>query len=145
VTVDEISLRGAVVETLVRGEDVNDLFALLRYTAPPAFVGAPLHRHAVTAEAFHVLDGEVTVELDGKVSVLSAGDTATVPIGSVHGFRNASDRPATFLVVAAPPGLERFLRELAALIAASPEWPPADRTALVSLNARYDQIPAPDA
>jgi hypothetical protein len=81
VTVDEISLRGAVVETLVRGEDVNDLFALLRYTAPPAFVGAPLHRHAVTAEVFHVLDGEVTVELDGKVSVLSAGDTATVPIG----------------------------------------------------------------
>jgi hypothetical protein len=72
VTVDEINLRGAIVETLVRGEHVSDLFTLLRYTAPPAFVGAPLHRHAVTAEAFHVVDDELTIELDGEVTVLGA-------------------------------------------------------------------------
>jgi hypothetical protein len=32
-TVDVINLGGAVVETVVRGEHVNDLFTLLRYTA----------------------------------------------------------------------------------------------------------------
>jgi mannose-6-phosphate isomerase-like protein (cupin superfamily) len=141
VTVDEISLGGAIVETLVRGDQVNGLFTLLRYTAPPASVGAPLHRHAVTAEVFHVVDGELTIELDGEVRVLGAGQTATVPVGSVHGFRNASNRAVTFLVVAAPPGLERFLGEPAELIAVSPEWPPVDRTALTELNARYDQLP----
>jgi putative monooxygenase len=114
---------------------------MLQYTAPPAFVGPPPHRHAVTTEAFHVVEGALTVDLDNEVSVLGPGDTAVADVGRVHSFANEGSVPAVFFVVAAPPGLESFLRELAALIAASPEWPPSDRSILDVLSRRYDQLP----
>jgi quercetin dioxygenase-like cupin family protein len=135
-----IALRGAAVEVLVDGSGGGP-FTMLRYTAPPDFVGPPPHRHALTTEAFHVVEGALTVILDGEVAELQAGETALIEVGKVHSFANRRDSQTVFLVVAAPPGLEAFLRELARLIAGAPEWPPADRTALDALSRRYDQLP----
>lgn len=142
-TVERIELRGAEVQVLVDGSNGGP-FTMLQYTAPPDFVGPPRHRHAATTEAFHVLEGELTVLLDEEEVLLQAGKTVLVEVGRVHSFANQGTIPASFLVVAAPPGLESFLRELAALIAAAPEWPPSDRSALDALSRRYDQLPPYD-
>jgi quercetin dioxygenase-like cupin family protein len=141
VTIESIELRGAIAEILVSGDASGGSFTLVRYTAPPRFVAGPRHRHAVTAEAFHVLDGTLTVELDDATLLIEEGESIAVAPGAVHAFRNDSDLPVTMLVIAAPPGLERFLTELSALIAATPTWPPQDRCALDELCARYDQLP----
>lgn len=144
-TVESVDLRGATAEVLVRGDATAGGFTLIRYTAPPRFVGGPRHRHAVTAEAFHVLAGTLTVELDDATLTLGAGETVAAPPGAVHAFRNDGDLPATFLVVATPPGLDRFLVELSAVIAGSSTWPPRDRSALDDLCAQYDQLLPPVA
>jgi quercetin dioxygenase-like cupin family protein len=141
VTIETISLRGAHAEVLVPGASAGNAFTILRYTAPPEFVGGPPHRHAATVEAFHVLEGALTVLLDGAERVLQRGDTIAVPSGSVHAFRNDATEPAVFLVIAAPPGLEVFLRELADLIAEQTTWPPRDSAPFARLGLRHDQLP----
>lgn len=139
-TVERIELRGAEVQVLVDGSSGGP-FTMLRYTAPPGFVGPPPHRHAATTEAFLLLEGELTVLLDEEEVLLQSGKTVLVGVGRVHSFANRGAFPASFLVVAAPPGLESFLRELAVLITAAPQWPPSDRSALDALSRRYDQLP----
>src|SRR4051794_32349821 len=39
------------------------------------------HRHLTYAEHFEVLEGTLTVTVDGSISYLSQGDTAVAPIG----------------------------------------------------------------
>jgi uncharacterized cupin superfamily protein len=50
-------------------------------------------------EVFYVLEGEIEFLLDGEWRLPSAASTVFVPAGTVHAFRNASDRPARQLVV----------------------------------------------
>lgn len=123
-----------------RRRRVHSAFAVLRYTAPARFVGPPPHRHAVTTEAFHVLDGALTVTLDRDELCLEPGATTVVDPGRIHAFRNDGVRACSFLVVAAPPGLEQFLRELADLMAESIIWPPEEKSVLRDLGRRYDQL-----
>jgi len=75
-----------------------------------ALVGARVvgeHHHPALVERFTVLEGELTVKLDGQVSVLRAGETAVVEAGVWHDWWNASDRD-TRVRVEVTPG-ERFV------------------------------------
>ncbi|MGI8558083.1 MAG: cupin domain-containing protein [Solirubrobacteraceae bacterium] len=56
------------------------------------------HWHEDLDEVFYVLEGEIEFLLDGKWRRAPAGSTVFVPAGSVHAFRNASDRTARQLV-----------------------------------------------
>src|SRR5689334_4653305 len=81
--------------------------------------GNPLHRHRTYAEHFEVLEGRLTVQLDGVVHVLEAGDRAVAPIGVPHCFRNAAQTPVRFRVAIKPGhrGFERGLQVLYGLAA----------------------------
>jgi quercetin dioxygenase-like cupin family protein len=74
--------------------------------------GNALHRHRSYAEHFEVLEGELSVHLDGAVHRLGPGETATAPIGSLHCFSNASAERAVFRVELRPGhrGFERALQ-----------------------------------
>lgn len=65
---------------------------------PGTVVG--LHAHPIE-ETFELLDGDVSLEVDGRTVDLSAGPI-TVPGGHLHGFRNASSRPAALRVIGIP-------------------------------------------
>ena len=54
----------------------------------------PAHYHPHQDERFDVLEGELTIQVKGKTSVLRAGESAEVPRRAVHRMWNASDRPA---------------------------------------------------
>jgi quercetin dioxygenase-like cupin family protein len=59
-----------------------------------ALVGARVmgeHRHPALVERFTVLNGELTVKLAGRTSVLREGQTAVVEPGVWHDWWNASD------------------------------------------------------
>ena len=64
------------------------------------------HRHPAMAERFSVLEGELTVKLDGQSSILREGETGVVERGAWHDWWNASDRDARVRVEATPG--ERF-------------------------------------
>lgn len=72
--------------------------------APGAFVG--LHAHPIE-ETFELIDGEVGLEVDGQPVDFNAGPV-TVPGGRLHGFRNASSRPAALRVIGTPGGEAEF-------------------------------------
>lgn len=79
----------------------------------PPGCGAPPHHHAVDAESFYVLDGEIRFSDASGTRVARRGEFVFLPCGEVHAFENASDAPARALVVATP-GVEsqRFFAEI---------------------------------
>jgi len=54
------------------------------------------HRHAVCTERFEVVEGELTLKLDGQVRTLGPGEQATVETGVAHRYSNASDADCVF-------------------------------------------------
>jgi quercetin dioxygenase-like cupin family protein len=62
--------------------------------------GAVVARHTHPGEEVSVmLDGELLLEIAGKASTtLKAGQAFTVPMGAVHGVKNASRAPVKLLV-----------------------------------------------
>jgi quercetin dioxygenase-like cupin family protein len=63
-------------------------------------VGEPVHPAIV--ERFTVLEGELTVKRDGKMSILREGQTATIEPGVWHDWWNGSDRDALVRVEVTP-------------------------------------------
>src|SRR3954447_14464600 len=77
--------------------------------APAASTGGrgdpPLHEPG-SRETAIVLEGELTLEVDGESHVLDAGDSVTFDADLPHGFRNDGTAPTRFLAVVAA-GLRR--------------------------------------
>ena len=106
---------GEVFENPVTGEVAKILE--LPWTNPEgrgvaeltALVGARVvgeHRHPATVERFTVLEGELTVKLDGEIGILPAGETAVVEPDVWHDWWNAGNRDALVRVEVTPG--ERF-------------------------------------
>ena len=76
-------------------------FLLGEHIVPPGYL-VPPHTHAEDSEAFYMLEGELTLLSAGGEVRLSAGGSVQLPAGVLHGFRNDTDRPVRFLVMAMP-------------------------------------------
>jgi mannose-6-phosphate isomerase-like protein (cupin superfamily) len=60
------------------------------------------HRHARARQFFYVLAGTATLEVDGCVHLLGAGQGLHVPPGQAHQMRNDGATGLRFLVVSSP-------------------------------------------
>jgi quercetin dioxygenase-like cupin family protein len=87
-------------------ESAGRIFAF-EATEPPGG-GPPLHTHATEEEYFFVLEGEMSFYIDGKVIVRKAGESAFVPRGAAHCFKNCSTRESRVLVLFTPGNIEGF-------------------------------------
>jgi quercetin dioxygenase-like cupin family protein len=101
---------------LVRSEESGGVVSLVENTVPAQWEGTPLHHHAFD-EAFHVLDGELTLQVGDEVIRRGPGETAFAPRDAHHAVANHGDVPARYLLVCTPAGFERYFDELAAKIA----------------------------
>jgi quercetin dioxygenase-like cupin family protein len=110
-------VNGTRVRLLVTGAQTGGLFGLYRWELPPGPGGAAPHFHRTITETFHVLDGLVEI-YDGRTWALCGpGDTAHVPIGGIHGFRNGADGPSAMLLHFAPGApREDYFRRLPELL-----------------------------
>ena len=70
--------------------------------------GPPLHVHHREDEYFYVLEGEITIILNGRKGVLRPGEGAFLPRDIPHAFKNCSSHPARMLFVLTPGELEGF-------------------------------------
>ena len=78
-------------------------------TMAPNAHGPESHVHAQEDDAFYILDGELTFELDEGAVAAPTGTFVLVPPGVRHTFRNALDRPTRVLNIHAPAGFDRRL------------------------------------
>ena len=61
------------------------------------------HYHRGATQFFYVLQGALSIEVDGSERELSQGQGIPIPAGQVHHVRNQSAMAAGFLVVSNPP------------------------------------------
>jgi len=102
---------GDVYRFLATGEETGGKYALMEALVGPGG-GPPPHIHTREEEGFYILEGEITLFVEGQRIVASAGMSANIPIGALHAFKNESSKPARMLVTVAPAGLEKMFFEV---------------------------------
>ncbi len=94
--------RGSVMMFKALAElDDGDL-SLMERTLPPGGRRPPPHRHTNCSEAYFVLDGRVSVIIEGDELVVGPEGFVLVPRGTAHTFGNAGEEEARLLVIHAP-------------------------------------------
>jgi quercetin dioxygenase-like cupin family protein len=119
-----IGIVGDVYRFLATGDETNGKYATFEAIVPPGS-GPPPHIHSREEESFLVLEGEMTFELGEDRFVASEGTFLNMPAGSLHCFRNESDRTARMLISVAPAGLEKMFFEVGVPLADGSETAPA--------------------
>jgi quercetin dioxygenase-like cupin family protein len=143
-----IAVVGDIYRFLAVGEDTEGRYATWEAIVPPGG-GPPPHVHSREQEWFHVLEGEITFQVDGQRFVATPGTFANLPIGSLHSFKNESSKPARMLISVAPAGLEQMFFEVGQPLepgaTAAPPPSPPELKKLQAIAAKYGiQIKAPD-
>jgi mannose-6-phosphate isomerase-like protein (cupin superfamily) len=83
----------------------------------PRMPGPPVHVHPTAEESYEVVEGALEVFVNGEWSPVHAGEKTTVPAGTPHSVRNASDEPARIVNIHQPAErFESFFRDMHRLI-----------------------------
>jgi quercetin dioxygenase-like cupin family protein len=62
----------------------------MEFVLPPGCLPPPPHVHPQQVEEYGVLEGSFDVTVDGGWQTLGPGESASVPLGKLHTFRNRS-------------------------------------------------------
>jgi mannose-6-phosphate isomerase-like protein (cupin superfamily) len=106
-----LEARGSVMAFKAVAAQTSGDFSLMERTLPPAGRRPPAHRHGNCSEAFFVLEGTVSFELDGEDLLGGPGDFLLVPRGRAHTFGNGGEQAARLLVLHAP-AMDAYFEEL---------------------------------
>ena len=130
-----VDLRGTRIDYLVTANQSMHC-SLFEFSVAPGFdTGA--HYHTKIEETFYVLEGELNLRCGERVVRAGPGASAFVPSGVAHSFGNPGTAPARILVIASPPGHEKYFDELAEIVS---KGGPPDPEAIAKLRAKYDTI-----
>ncbi len=94
--------RGSVMFFKALAEQDDGDLSLMERTLPPGGRRPPPHRHTNCSEAYFVLDGLVSVVVEGEEITVGPEGFVLVPRGTAHTFGNAGDDEARLLVIHAP-------------------------------------------
>lgn len=135
-----IGIVGDVYRFLATGEETDGKYATFEAIVPPGS-GPPPHIHSREEESFLVLEGEMTFLLGDDRFVASEGTFLNMPVGSLHCFKNESDKTARLLITIAPAGLENMFFEVGQPLAddavSAPPPTHADIEKLLDAAPRY--------
>jgi mannose-6-phosphate isomerase-like protein (cupin superfamily) len=110
---------GSIYEVTQAAGECADGSVGMNFILPSGAVAPPPHRHPTQTESFEVLDGSFELMVDGDWRVLQPGETASVPAGIVHTFRNRSAGTVTVHSTHAPAGrFEQFIEHISKLLPA---------------------------
>jgi mannose-6-phosphate isomerase-like protein (cupin superfamily) len=96
------SARGSVMFFKALAEQNGGDFSLMERILPPKGRQPQPHRHTNCSEAYFVLDGQVTITIEGEELVAGPERFVLIPRGTAHTFGNAGDVDARLLVIHAP-------------------------------------------
>lgn len=105
-----VAVVGDVYRFLAVGAETDGKYALWEAFVGPGG-GPPPHVHSREEESFYVLDGTVTFFHGEERITAGPGTFLNMPVGSLHAFKNETDRPARMLISVAPAGLENMFFE----------------------------------
>ena len=134
-----VAIAGDLYRFLATGDETGGRYAMWEATVFPGG-GPPPHIHSREEEAFYVLEGTITFYVGDERRVAPAGTFASMPIGSLHCFRNESDSIARMLITVAPAGLEKMFLEIGAPMSLGdtpPPLSPAEVERILTAAPRY--------
>lgn len=135
-----VGVVGDVYRFLATGAETGGAYALWEALVPPGG-GPPPHFHTREIEGFYVLEGEMTFILGETKHVAGPGTHVSIPLRTVHAFKNESDAPARMLIMVTPAGLEQMFFEVGVPLAAGATNAPAttkeEIERLLAASARY--------
>jgi quercetin dioxygenase-like cupin family protein len=105
---EAIAFLGEVCAIRLTSDQTDGAVAVLEHPLPHG-MATPLHVQAREDELFYVLEGQITVWMDGERTEATAGDVVWLPRGRAHAFRVDSER-ARLLGLSVPGGHEKFFR-----------------------------------
>jgi len=93
---------GALSKPLVRPETTGSRLVDYRISTyqPMAYVAT--HKHKVQEQIYHVLEGEGSMEIEGRRRIVRRHDVIFIPPGVSHSIRNDGIGDLTFIVVTTP-------------------------------------------
>lgn len=135
-----IGIVGDVYRFLATGEETDGKYSTFEAIVPPGS-GPPPHIHSREEESFLVLEGEMTFRLGEERIVAGQGTFLNMPVGSLHSFKNETDKTAKLLISLAPAGLEQMFFEVGQPLAEDAEMAPppsqSDIEKLLEAAPRY--------
>lgn len=134
-SVDEIRFLGLPTWIKAHRDLTGGRFSLIEQVIPCGFE-SPWHVHHNEDESFYVIDGALSVIVEGRTLALGSGGYAFGPRGVPHGFRVEGDRPARLLLMTSGSDFADFIAE-ASVPADAPPAPP-DMGALAAAAARHN-------
>jgi quercetin dioxygenase-like cupin family protein len=84
---------GSVYEVTSAAADSAGEFVGMEFTLPVGSVAPPPHVHPGPVEEYEVIDGTLQLMVAGDWRTLKEGESASVPTGVLHTFRNRSGAP----------------------------------------------------
>ena len=111
---------GDVQVVKLSGRDTNGKFTIVENNNAPG-VGIPMHIHENEDEVFRILEGEMEFVVEGKTSLLKAGDTIFLPRQVPHSFKVVGESNAKAIVTIVPAGIEDMFEQLCQLPAGPPD------------------------
>lgn len=130
---ETLSLRGTKVWVLATAATSIGAATFEFVAAPGWDTGS--HFHSKIEEQFFVMDGELELRAGDRLIHGRPGTFIAVPPGVAHGFANRGELPARMLLVATPPGHERYFAELAEILSRAGAPDPDE---IAALRARFD-------
>jgi mannose-6-phosphate isomerase-like protein (cupin superfamily) len=124
---------------LVGGERSGGAWWLGQFREDPGFMTL-LHLHPHMDEYFFILQGVLSVYIDGTWHDLKAGAFALVPRGTPHAQGNTGKGPVHFVGSGSPAGFERFFIELDEIARRVPPGPQFGAE-VAKIMPKYDTKP----
>lgn len=118
---DVLNVIGDIQTHKLVGSDTNGQIVEWVDNVGPG-VGIPPHIHTKEDEVFRVIKGQVEIMVDGKTTLLEAGDTAFAPKNIPHSWKVVGTEKAKMITSAFPAGIEIMFRELADLPPGPPDF-----------------------
>ena len=129
-----VAIVGDVYRFLATGDETDGRYAMFEAVVRPGG-GPPPHIHSREEESFYVLEGEISFQVGDERIIAKAGTFANMPVGSLHSFRNDTDKLARMIISVAPAGLEKMFLEVGQPVAFGQQAPPPSKAEIDKLLA----------
>ena len=93
---------GALSKPLVRPETAGSKLVDYRISTYQPMAYVETHTHKVQEQIYHVLEGEGSMEIEGRRQIVRRHDVIFIPPGVAHSIRNDGLTDLTFIVVTTP-------------------------------------------
>jgi mannose-6-phosphate isomerase-like protein (cupin superfamily) len=128
------------IDVKLRSEDTGGALGFVVNRVGPGWDGPPLHHHDFD-EAFYVLEGELTFQVEDRLVTAGPGELAFAPRNVPHTLANLSGAPARYLLVCTPAGFERYFARMEAEQAGEepPDWALQDWPTVTRVGPRIGE------